>query len=131
MFTTVLLLWKIIKLTISTDASFFSFSEAQWEGPLDAIWTDAQCKNMCIEEKYKEKCKTKNLEECKNACASTDGCTAFNYYVKGGGSCGFRKCSLPVVYPSETRAKDWGFKGYRIKGKFESLILVSLLSIYL
>ena len=111
--------------------SFFSFSGAHWEGPLDKIWVDTQCENMCIKEEYKEACKTKNLEECKNSCASTDGCTAINYHV-GSDGCGFRKCSLPVDDPIDSENADrWGFKGYRIKGKFESLILFSLLSIYL
>ena len=82
---------------------------------------------MCIKEEYKEACETKNLEECKNACASTDGCTAFNYHVDSDG-CGFRKCSEPVVDPTDSETADkWGFKGYRIKRKFERVLSIYLL----
>ena len=89
---------------------------------MDKIWVDTQCENMCIKEEYKEACKTKNLEECKNSCASTDGCTAINYRAERS-SCGLRKCPRPVEAPSDEKtAEDWNWRGfyYIDQGKLES-----------
>ena len=107
--------------------SFFFISGAHWEGPLNAVWIDAQCENMCKHEHIKKKCSPKKLDDCKNSCDSTEGCTAINYRNETE-SCGLRKCSLPVEFPKDKKtAEDWGYDGYRIvQGKIEDFILSSL-----
>ena len=40
-----------------------------------------------------------NLDECKNHCDATDGCTAFNYWTSSN-ACELRWCPRPVPSPT-------------------------------
>ena len=78
-----------------------------WVGPTNEIWTDDQCNNVGNRADLGH-----NVDQCKQACRNTVGCTAINF--RKGFDCVLRACREPVVQPS------WSYStyvGYYIGGK--------------
>ena len=77
----------------------------EWVGPANKIWSDRQCNNVGNFNNI-------TLDECKDRCRSTKGCTAFNRRPDRPGEtqgCALRACSLPVAPPKWNYLNDEGY----------------------
>jgi len=76
----------------------------QYYGPNDKYWSDNDCPNLLNF--------TDSLENCKDMCNLTDGCTVINY-VPSNSSCTLRKCTQGTI-PSAQSADIKGYSKYQI-----------------
>jgi len=85
--------------TCSNCKDFTGAPLTRYFGPTAKIWSDDECANIGIHS-------GKSLEECKDICDTTAGCTAMNFKDT---TCVLRECTLPVPTP----INDYGeWRGY-------------------
>lgn len=70
----------------------------QYYGPNSKIWKDSECPNIGVQ--------NSTLEQCKETCDKTQGCTAINYGTTSK-NCILRKC------PPEGKEPSWSLTSYQ------------------